>query len=535
MVPPESRPNGGDAREAAAAAALRRRTGAPVELSGQASRIQTSSFNPNINAAEGDRHLFTPGRFSVPEPSQSTPAFATTRPESGQPVFGQPGAFGALRASDRPFWGRPPPSTAPPTPGSSRLEGGGGGFARFAGPPASLGAAGSEIRGSITTESEQQSQAADGSSIKPDSKARSTVSRFEKSSSSSALHTNEARPTVPLFGQPTGPSALHPNEVRQTVSLFGQPTGSSAPNGAQPTVSLSDQPTSSSAFRPNEMPPFTRSQSVSLPTTATTTTTAREDGRLFTFSASSGPRNDQRAGASSLRAGRPGDLPRLIPLFPPSARPDGVHHPPFSVRPPSSPFGFHAPPTPSSSQATPWATTAGLESLRSSLPSLSDEQLQDLSKLSRKGIEERLRLLGDMQGFLERAVEQMALALSVLPPDDGPFADSGRPTAGNSGARSAARSTPASNEAHTVPSMASASGHSAHESDTEGGVRVQGNGKVAEEGSTEGDARGAEEKGTGEDNEAEEVSGNNVKGKEPAEGIHHHVEDPVENERERED
>jgi hypothetical protein len=51
------------------------------------------------------------------------------------------------------------------------------------------------------------------------------------------------------------------------------------------------------------------------------------------------------------------------------------------------------------------------------LDELSPEQLRELSRGTRRGLEERLRLLGRVQGTLWTAVDELTRALSVMPED----------------------------------------------------------------------------------------------------------------------
>lgn len=104
----------------------------------------------------------------------------------------------------------------------------------------------------------------------------------------------------------------------------------------------------------------------------------------------------------------PGD-PVLIPLFDTSSvmdyETDFASHLPFPLAPRSS--------------ATPLSTNLDVDlDSTDSLLQFSAEQLRNLSLRSRRGLEERLRLLNRVEGAIGNLVEELTRALSVLPSGD---------------------------------------------------------------------------------------------------------------------
>ncbi|KAG8933209.1 E3 ubiquitin-protein ligase hrd1 [Tulasnella sp. 418] len=110
-------------------------------------------------------------------------------------------------------------------------------------------------------------------------------------------------------------------------------------------------------------------------------------------------------------------LPTLIPLFDPSAiTPAVTQRQPFGF---SSPFsGFPFTNSNASTSFIPPQTNATPASSSALPPELTDDQLARLDKLTREGIDERLRILEGVQQSIWRSVEDLTKLRSVLPPVD---------------------------------------------------------------------------------------------------------------------
>ncbi|KAG8843156.1 E3 ubiquitin-protein ligase hrd1 [Tulasnella sp. 330] len=156
-----------------------------------------------------------------------------------------------------------------------------------------------------------------------------------------------------------------------------------------------------------------------------------------TASSSSSPTPDLSSSAfSSSRSPTMASLstaPKLIPLFDPSSVSTQLSQrlpSPFTT--PFAGFPF-ASPSPASSHSLSGLQPSGITMPSSSSVAhgLSDSQLEKLDRLTREGIEERLKVLDGVQTSLWKCVEDLTRMRSVLPPplsvdeDDGVIVDSG--------------------------------------------------------------------------------------------------------------
>lgn len=127
---------------------------------------------------------------------------------------------------------------------------------------------------------------------------------------------------------------------------------------------------------------------------------------FFSLGSSSSPAGPSSSAPS--QSGTPASYPRLIPLFNPSNPLATTLYPHLLSSMPPSLAGFSQP----SSLPRPLET-------RPLVPeSPTEEQLRELSQLTRSGIEERLRVLVGFQERMAALASDMGKVLSVLPPEE---------------------------------------------------------------------------------------------------------------------
>jgi E3 ubiquitin-protein ligase synoviolin len=407
------------------------------------------------------------------------PRFGAPAPAPGAPMQG-PGAFQALFGLPNP----PPAQNANATPGTPSAAG-----------PGAQGAAG------------------------PTAPSTNPLANFRLLGSATRPTSPPPPSTATWSSLATPPESSASRDVREAVLAAAlrrrrspiEP--SSAPSGSPQPASPSPTATSTS-FNPAPLPTRRSPQ-------AGTSRVIRERGSAG-FARFAGPPvglapgdggGDQKgttrvpawepfASASTSLPRLENELPRLIPLFGSTSQSTAAlsslfpssHLPPPSSSSSSSSSPSHLPhSTPFPSTTSPPADRHG----RGPLPPLTDEQLRALSTLTREAMEERLRVLTDVQDSISRAAQELGRALSVLPPDDLHVLATAA-AAATADSTETRRSSPEAGAGATERTSA-AGGHVSRE-ELEGSER-------GEDGA--GDGAGGRDAG---------ASG---KGKEPAEGIHH--------------
>ncbi|RDX40453.1 hypothetical protein OH76DRAFT_1412959 [Lentinus brumalis] len=276
-----------------------------------------------------------------------------------------------------------------------------------AAPPAQPAASGPSSTPVVVVDDERREEA-----VTPTPTMNTTDAGSEPSS-----HTTDERPPE----DPRAAAALAALRRRQIPPAGATPSSTASPaesSGRSTSVSGAVQPPSEPAGQPSTAPPSAPQPATSSASAAPSSSESQPHPSVSSGQAVSG--------SVSLSAALPSppsvSLPPLIPLYDPSvvqptrAPAASPYHAPYDhyFRPPIP--GPHAPQYATGTRGTARSSSATTRMPLSQLPpTLTDEQLARLDRLTREAIDERLRVLEGVSSAVYRCVEELTRVRSVLP------------------------------------------------------------------------------------------------------------------------